>query len=214
MNTSRVCTFVAGLSAHPSSRTLVNPYASKRCRANLRAYLRALLAYPYSGHLLVGEAPGHRGCALTGIPFTDERMLRCGSHRFLRSIRNKVTVEGWTAESTAGIVWSHLCECPSLPAFWNAVPFHPRSVLRPNRVPTTNEIRTGQCFLRELIDVLCPHTVVAVGRKAEAALKLLGHANVKAVRHPSHGGKQSFIAGLALAGITARTSAPPRGPRS
>lgn len=198
----RIRRFVAGLSAFPTSRALVNPYRSRRRRQNLETYLAALLAWPYSGHLLVGEAPGERGCARTGIPFTDERMLRGGSHPFLKSLRPAVRVGGTTAENTAGIVWNHLCDCGQVPAFWNAVPFHPRSAVATNRAPTSSEIQSCQIFLNLILHVLSPHTVIAVGRTAENALMRLGLAHSQ-VRHPSHGGKRAFIAGLTSAGIRA-----------
>jgi uracil-DNA glycosylase len=203
----RVRAFVRALSAFPSSRTLVNPYRSQRRGQNLETYLLALLAWPYSGHLLVGEAPGERGCARTGIPFTDERLLRSGGHPFLASLRPKVKVAGSTAESTAGIVWGHLSDCRLVPAFWNAVPFHPRSDARPNRTPTPSEVLSCQVFLDQILDVLKPISVIAVGRTAENALQRLGVKKFDSVRHPSHGGKRAYIDGLTSAGISAPVSA-------
>jgi uracil-DNA glycosylase len=203
----RIREFVGGLSAFPLSRTLVNPYRSRRRRQNLEAYLAALLAWPYSGHLLVGEAPGERGCARTGIPFTDERLLRSDSHPFLQSLRHAVRVSGSVAESTAGIVWRHLSDCRAVPAFWNAVPFHPRSDRESNRAPTPGELASCQAFLSQILRLLSPHSVVAVGRTAERALGRLGIRNFGAVRHPSHGGKRAFIQGLRSAGIVGTAAA-------
>jgi uracil-DNA glycosylase len=199
--------FVAALSAFPSSRELVNPYWSPRRRKNLETYLVALLAWPYSGHLLVGEAPGERGCARTGIPFTDERMLRSGGHPFLESLRPAVKVAGSTSENTAGIVWGHLSGCDHVPAFWNAVPFHPRSDVKPNRAPTVSEVLDCQVFLDQILGVLKPDSVIAVGRTAVTALRRLGIENFGSVRHPSHGGKRAYIDGLTLAGFSPRASA-------
>jgi uracil-DNA glycosylase len=203
----RIRAFVGSLSAFPSSRTLVNPYRSRRRRQNLEAYLVTLLAWPYSGHLLVGEAPGERGCARTGIPFTDERLLRGGSHPFLQSLRPAMRVTGSVAESTAGIVWRHLSACRAVPAFWNAVPFHPRSDGKLNRAPTPAELASCQVFLGQILRLLSPHSIIAVGRTAERALGRLGVRNLRAVRHPSHGGKREFIRGLSAAGIVATATA-------
>ncbi len=204
MNARRIRTLVAELAKHPSSPTLVNPYTSRERQRNLASYLAALLAFPYSGHLLVGEAPGYRGCAITGIPFTDERILRSGTHRFLKSIRDRISVRGRAFENTASIVWSHLETCDALPAFWNAVPFHPCVGRQSNRAPSVGEIRSGLVFLKHVIRILSPHCLVAVGRKAEFALGLLNGVNFRTVRHPSHGGKHSFVSGLAAAGIASR----------
>jgi hypothetical protein len=46
-----------------------------------------------------------------------------------------------------------------------------------------------------------PHTLIAVGRKGEAALLLMRAQEFRVIRHPSHGGKSEFIAGLKAAGI-------------
>ena len=193
--------FVSNLADFPSSRALVNPYRSPRRRQNLESYLAALVTWPYSGNLLVGEAPGERGCARTGIPFTDERLLRSGSHPFLAALRETISVTGKTREATANIVWGHLGVCELVPAFWNAVPFHPRADTKANRAPTAREIESCQTFLEQMLDLLAPHSVIAVGRTAEGALRRLGSRDFDAVRHPSHGGKRAFIAGLTSAGI-------------
>jgi uracil-DNA glycosylase len=196
--------FVARLAAYPTSRLLVNPYRSQRRRRNLETYLIALLRWPYSGHLLIGEAHGERGCARTGIPFTDERRLRNGAHPFLASLRPAVNVAGSTSESTAGIVWSHLSRCEVVPAFWNAVPFHPRGEEKPNRAPTRKEIVSCQVFLNEIVRLLAPDRVIAVGQTARLALMHVGLDDFETVRHPSHGGKRAYIAGLATVGIDAK----------
>jgi hypothetical protein len=124
-------------------------------------------------------------------------------HPFLRSLQSAVKVGGLTAESTAGIVWQHLHNCDHVPAFWNAVPFHPRAATQVNRAPTAAELVVGQAYLRQLLDLLAPHSVIAVGRTAELALHRLGLNGFAAVRHPSHGGKRAFIAGLTSAGLGA-----------
>ena len=199
--------FVDALAGFATSKTLVNPYRSACCRQNLETYLTALLKWPYSGHLLIGEAPGERGCARTGIPFTDERMLKSGCHPFLKSMQPAVLVSGATAENTAGIVWKHLCDCQHLPAFWNAVPFHPRSATGANRTPSRVEVEAGHFFLEQLLSILSPRWVIAVGRTAENSLRKIGMTDFQTVRHPSHGGKRDYIAGLSLAGIRANDAA-------
>jgi hypothetical protein len=53
-----------------------------------------------------------------------------------------------------------------------------------------------------LLEILAPHTLVAVGKVAEKALlRWYPQAQILAVRHPSHGGKKAFVAGLQGAGI-------------
>jgi hypothetical protein len=50
-------------------------------------------------------------------------------------------------------------------------------------------------LLAEVIALLQPRRVVAVGRSAERSLALIGVA-VLAVRHPAHGGAMEFSEGI------------------
>ena len=141
-------------------------------RQRLHTYLAALENAPF---LLVGEAAGHRGARVSGIPFTSERQL---------------TGRG-PAEATATIVRRTLAELglEERALCWNVVPTHPHRRGRPdtNRPPTRAEIEASRPFVRELAR---GRRVVAVGRVAQAAL------DAPYVRHPSHGGAQAFRDGL------------------
>ena len=187
------------LSRHPASATVANPYTSPHLRDNLEAYLSALCAFPYSGHLFVGEAPGHRGCARTGIPFTSERVLRSGSHPLLVALLPKLTVDGEMTENTATIVWERVSTRRNVPAFWNVFPFHPHACndTSANRRPNAAEIAAGRVFSNLVIQILDPHTIVAVGEVAAAitpaAFPKLKHAKL---RHPSFGGADEFRRGF------------------
>ena len=193
------------LSAVASTPTMANPYLVPDQTQNLRAYLLGLIAHPFSGHLLVGEAPGHRGCALTGIPFTSQRVLATSSHPFLEEIRSSLAVKGNTSEATASIVWNHLESCDAVPAFWNVLPFHPHNTtdVKSNRAPSKSEVALGQPFLDLILDILSPTAIVAVGKTAQRAIdRLFPNVQAVAVRHPSHGGKADFISGITAAGVT------------
>jgi uracil-DNA glycosylase len=141
-------------------------------RERLLGYLRARRDAPL---LLVGEAAGHRGARVSGIPFTSERQL---------------TGRG-PAEATATIVRRTLAELglEEETLCWNVVPTHPHFPGRPetNRPPTRAEVEQARPFLHELAQ---RRRAIAVGRLAHA---LLGDPYV---RHPSHGGAAEFRAGL------------------
>ena len=120
--------------------------------------------------LLVGEAPGFRGARVSGIPFTSERQL---------------TGAG-PAEPTATLVQETLAELGLDVLCWNVVPTHPGTESS-NRPPTAKEVADALPFLAELVT---GRTVLAVGRLAERV------TGAPYVRHPSHGGKGAFRAGL------------------
>jgi uracil-DNA glycosylase len=195
--------FVALLSAVPSRRTLFNPYALAQPGATVRAarlvcYL-ALMRRLQPGLLLVGEAIGYRGGAVSGIPFTS---LDIAAHRpLLADCWDGVVADEASPrrEATATIVWEAIgAGGGSAPLLWNIVPFHPHRPGEPqsNRPPRAAEIRAGQAILVQLLRLIPVRHVVAVGRQAERGLRGLGLAHT-AVRHPSHGGKADFLIGVA-----------------
>lgn len=169
-------------------------------RENLGLYLRQMTA-ANPVLLLVGEAPGHKGCRQTGVPFTseaiilNERMRLFGRQRGFRKTNEQTQVTG---EATATMVWSAVAGIWPAPLFWNAFPFHPHQPGRPrsNRRPRKVELDTGLRFLNQLMSAFQPEAVVAVGRTAEKALSNAGYRDHYVLRHPSHGGKAAFNAGL------------------
>lgn len=171
-------------------------------RHNLRLYLAAMLVQEPS-LLLVGEAPGYRGCRLTGIPFTSEYIILNDLNKlgvFADSTRFRKTAE-WPKverEATATMVWQAAATLNPLPLLWNAFPFHPHRAGQPqsNRPPRVNELAAGLPFVEALVDAFAIQRIIAVGKKAASSLARarLPHT---ALRHPSHGGKRDFLEGLA-----------------
>jgi uracil-DNA glycosylase len=145
--------------------------AAVRCQ-RLLGYLCSRRDAPV---LLVGEAAGHRGARISGIPFTSERQL---------------TGLG-PAEATATIVRRTLAELglEQETLCWNVVPTHPHvpGEHASNRPPTRAEAEASRPFLQELAR---GRRVIAVGRLAQREF------GTEAVRHPSHGGAAAFRAGL------------------
>ena len=161
-------------------------------RSNLRLYLERI-GRPRM--LLVGEAPSHRGGRLTGIPFTSETiMLRHLGPEF----RKATPGPNLSTEASATMVWVTIACIEPRPVLWNAFPFHPFVRGNPftNRAPTSEELRIGAPFLEGMLRLFPIESVVAIGNLASRSLTLLGIEHEK-VRHPSQGGKQKFVDGMA-----------------
>lgn len=198
--------FVEALSEADTLPHMFNQYAPASPhnavrRTNLLRYLEEMAARSPK-ILLVGEAPGYRGCRLSGIPFTSEAIMLAGvhAHGVLGAERGYRKTDEWpqpVREQTATIVWEALASLSHLPLLWNIVPFHPHRPGNPwsNRRPTAAEIELGIPFLLNLVGLFGIQHIVAVGQTAARVLGRLGVPH-HAVRHPAHGGKREFMVGF------------------
>jgi hypothetical protein len=198
--------FVGRVASNPAGPNSVNPFdfsddANAVRRRNLARYL-AQLAERRPRVLLVGEAPGYRGMRITGVPFTNLAILRDGIPHFgMLGATNGYELPdappGVAAEPTATVLWQTLVELDFLPALWSAFPLHPHRPDEPrsNRTPTAREAAEWSWSWRALLELLAIERVIAVGKIASASLRKSGY-DVPRVRHPAHGGKAEFAAGL------------------
>lgn len=187
--------------------SVCNPYAGasgETQRANLQLYLHRMAARQ-PRILLVGEAPGYRGCRVTGVPFTSEAILLAEPAPFdlfgAAAGFRPAKAEAWRQhEATATILWRTLQEIDVLPLLWNAFPFHPHrpGIVDSNRPPSRAELAAGRESLAFLMERYPIVQVIAVGNKAFDTLSEYGINAVK-VRHPAHGGKAAFARELAVA---------------
>lgn len=152
--------------------------------------------------MLVGEAPGYRGCRLTGVPFTSEHLLMNnmnGLDLFGREAGYKLVEEKdkLLKEATATIIWDTLIKHDIMSLAWNAFPFHPHKEGdgQSNRAPLSKELLIGEKPLLRMIEMFNIKHVVAVGNKAEQTLRKLNISCHK-VRHPAQGGKNEFVEGV------------------
>ncbi len=205
----RIDTLIDDLARLPASERLFNPYApdggenAAIRRSNLRRYLVDMQRRsPHA--LLLAEAPGYRGCALTGIPVTSERIMLASVDRwglFGEGYRATSGQPRGVAEMTATILWETLAEYAAVPpVIWNTLPLHPH---RPgdsqsNRTPTVAEQRMGIPFVEAVLGLFDIRLVLAVGRKAQRTLAEMG-VEALPLRHPSQGGKAEFVAGIRAA---------------
>ena len=197
--------FVERLAAAHSGPNSVNPFDRSRDdnairRRNLTRYVEEL-SERRPATLLVGEAPGYRGMAITGVPFTNTVLLQRGIPAFgLLGAENGYEVPdapAVAAEPTATVMWQVLEGLDFLPVLWSAFPLHPHRPSDPlsNRTPTGAETAAWAWSWQALAEVFGIRSVVAVGNVAQASLARSGW-DVPRVRHPSHGGREGFRAGL------------------
>ncbi|MCP4428071.1 MAG: uracil-DNA glycosylase [Chloroflexi bacterium] len=195
--------FIQQLAQTELSLNLFNQYGDEFAinngrRHNLRHYLTQMERLR-PRVLLVGEAPGYRGCRLTGVPFASPSIITELETRFM-SNSGFVPIDEWPSirkEATATIVWETLATVDEIPLLWNALPFHPHKPGQPqsNRTPTNKELAWGRPFLPQLLHIFPTNQIIAVGNKADTALTRWGILHAK-VRHPSHGGKSAFAQGI------------------
>lgn len=195
-----------------------NPYADK-CgahdlpdsvairRRNLDAYLHGAIENDIDT-VWFGRDLGYRGGRRTGVALTDEAHLPVlakllGTHSVGQATHGEAM-----AERTASVIWGMVFEIGQLPFFWNTFPFHPHEAGQPmsNRAHTRPELREVWDLNLELLDILQPQRLVAIGNDAHNALTREG-LDCEYVRHPSYGGQAEFVSGIRrIHGITRNTS--------
>lgn len=99
----KINAFIERLASEQVGSLTENIYLDKHKRENLRLYLMALYKNKPT-YMLVGEAPGYKGCGVTGIPFTDENEMKnhLGTERegYYFEISNV-----FRKKNSAGIIW-------------------------------------------------------------------------------------------------------------
>ena len=143
----------------------------------------------------IGRDLGHRGGRRTGLALTDDVHFHMHLKRWELSFK-RPTKSPVVAEQTAEIVWRVLSQI-ELPVFlWNVFPLHPHKPDNPfsNRRHNSKERRIGEEFLAELILLLRPRRLIAIGNDAfHTTSRLCSRRDVFRVRHPSYGGQAQFL---------------------
>ncbi len=199
----RLSRFVGTLVDSSAPSHFRNPYAAGEAVDNLLLFL-SRRDHLERTVLLVGEAPGYRGAALSGVPLSSISTLTdpwgdpWGS--FGPRVGYRVpSILPYRREATATVVWQSLAELfadTPLPLTWNAVPYHPwRGGVESNRTLPRTSLELGRPWLERLLDLFPNARPVAVGLRACEALCSIG-AEHSRVRHPSRGGKEGFVSGL------------------
>jgi len=191
--------FLQKLKQKKSNDRVFNPYQNDKILQNLKSYFEYLYKYNHTNILLIGEAPGYKGCRITGIPFTSSELFTKSDIKIFKDLKDTVFLEKIEHENTASIIWEYLKSKNELPIFWNSFPYHPFNVNNPksNRPPTNEEIEEGKYFIKELVKIFNPKIIAAIGRKGEKVLsEIYPNQTIEYIRHPSYGGKKKFIEGM------------------
>ena len=183
-----------------------NPYSDRcvahdledapRCRSQtLQSMLEAATGQEIDS-LWIGRDLGYRGGRRTGLALTDDKHIQTHAERWKLSIE-RPTKGKEIAEQTAAVVWRVLSQIKAPVFLWNVFPLHPHEPGNPfsNRSHDARERKAGEEFLSELILLLRPRRLVAIGNDAaQSARRLCSQPKSIQVRHPSHGGQTRFSA--------------------
>lgn len=146
-------------------------------------------------YLLIGEAPGYRGCHFSGVPFTSE--WQYFDSRIAGPFAGKriTKFDAPLKETSASVIYRVMDECgvTDKTIMWNSFPWHPHNpgVPMSNRTPKPREVMVGAKLLGYILEANPGIRVIAVGRIAEGLLAGLGVRSAS-VRHPSMGGSNIF----------------------
>ena len=197
--------FVEALKALDLENTF-NPY-SHRCAIHdlddapqrrlqtLRSMLEAATKQDIDS-IWLGRDLGYRGGRRTGLALTDDVHIHEHAARWGLSIQ-RPTKGDVVTERTAAVIWSVLSQVEVSVFLWNVFPLHPHKPGNPfsNRSHNSLESRTGEEFLSQLVLLLKPRRLVAIGSDAARTAQRLGYQRrVFQVRHPSYGGQTRFLA--------------------
>ena len=143
----------------------------------------------------IGRDLGYRGGRRTGMALTDDVHIDAHGARWGIPVK-RPTKGNAIAERTAAVIWDVLSQINSHIFLWNVFPLHPHNSEEPfsNRSHNSQERRIGEDILAELIRLLNPRCLVAIGNDAaKTANRLAESHEVVHVRHPSYGGQTVFL---------------------
>jgi hypothetical protein len=170
------------------------PDAAQNRAAALTAILDAACTVEIDS-LWIGRDLGYRGGRRTGLALTDDVHVTAHAHRWNVPL-TRHTVGSPVSERTASVIWGMLDQITAPVFLWNVFPLHPHEPGIPftNRLHNVRERRAGEEILSQLVGLLKPKRIIALGNDADKAAKRFAEASrVVKARHPSYGGQTAFL---------------------
>jgi len=201
---------VRKLATTKTSKTLFNPYnelskpvddrtAPGVRQQNLRLYLNSHYAL-HTKMLWVYFSPTYTEAKRSGVPLVNfttfrkaESVLNTEKH-FEKATKSRKRPSSTVISST---LWSVADELGINPIIWPVIPFyaHVAGKLSVKRKPTPQEINKYKHYLEEILQIYKPEKVLAIGKEAEEAMKILG-IEAGYIEHPRRG-KKAFKTAIA-----------------
>lgn len=183
-----------------------NPYAdicaihdrtgAPRARAKLLLTLLEAAVRVQVDAIWIGRDLGYRGGRRTGLALTDDVHVEAHGARWGIAATRPTKGEA-IAERTAAVIWRILSQIETPIFLWNVFPLHPHEPEDPftNRSHNSKEAHAGEEVLVELVFLLQPKRLIAIGNHAADTAHRLASAGqeVMQIRHPSYGGQTEFL---------------------
>ncbi|WP_395374011.1 uracil-DNA glycosylase [Marinicella sp. W31] len=143
----------------------------------------------------IGRDLGYNGGRRTGLPFTDDVHLPMHAQKWDVPASRAVKKTPIIAERSATVIWKILAAIQTPVFIWNVFPWHPHLPDEPfsNRAHTAAERKIGEALLQQLVEIVKPQRIMAIGNTADESLQRLQFNGEKyKLRHPSFGGNHIF----------------------